>query len=78
MKKVSPKAICLEDDLLYSEDVVARHLTCKVKTIQAWRTRGGGVPFLKIGRLVRYRGKDIKYWMEGRLRSSTSEPRGAV
>lgn len=78
MKKAVQRAIHLDDDLLYSEDVVARHLTCKVKTLQAWRTRGGGVPFLKIGRLVRYRGRDVKSWMEGQLRSSTSEPGGTV
>lgn len=78
MKKVVLQAIRLEDDLLYSEDMVVRHLTCKVKTLQAWRTRGGGPSFIKIGRLVRYRGSDVKAWMERRVRNSTSEPRGAV
>lgn len=45
------------------------------KALQAWRVRGGGPPFLKIGRLIRYRESDLHSWLESRIRTSTSEMR---
>jgi hypothetical protein len=62
----------LQPDALYEEGHVAKAMRCNVKTLQAWRMRGCGPQFLKIGRLVRYRGSDIARWMETRLMCSTS------
>ena len=64
----------LQPDVLYEEGRVAKALRCNVKTLQAWRMRGCGPQYLKIGRLVRYRGSDIARWMETRLMCSTSSP----
>lgn len=63
----------LQSDLLYGEEHVARALRCSIKTLQAWRHRGGGPPYSKLGRLVRYSGKDVRSWLDARTRRSTSE-----
>lgn len=44
-------------------------------TLQKDRVAGGGIPFVRIGRLVRYRQSDVKAYL-GSLPSyrSTSEP----
>lgn len=44
-----------------------------VKTTQAERLRGSGVPYIKIGRLVRYRLSDVIAYEERQLRSSTTD-----
>lgn len=73
MGTVSGKAIRLDDETLYCESVISKALVCEEKTLQAWRSRGGGPPFVKIGRLVRYRGCDVKKWITSRTIRSTSE-----
>ena len=60
-------------DRLRDESAVARQLACEVKTLQAWRCRGGGPPFVKIGRLVRYRPEDVEQWIESRRAHSTGQ-----
>jgi excisionase family DNA binding protein len=42
-------------------------------TLEAWRTRGGGPSFLKLGKAVRYRTSDLEKFIESRLRNNTSE-----
>jgi Helix-turn-helix domain len=43
-------------------------------TLQKDRLRGGGIPFVRIGRLVRYRRSDVGRWLAGlRTLHSTSE-----
>ncbi len=44
------------------------------RTLQAWRVRGSGPNFLKIGRSVYYRRKDIDAWLDSKIRRSTSDP----
>ena len=73
MRTVSGKEIRLDDETLYCESVISKKLVCEEKTLQAWRSRGGGPPFVKIGRLVRYRGCDVKKWIASRTVRSTSE-----
>lgn len=58
---------------LLNETQVARRLHCEVKTLQAWRCRGGGPPFVKVGRLVRYNPSSVAAWIESREKHSTSE-----
>ena len=40
-------------------------------TLTTLRTRGGGPPFVKLGRRVFYRVQDLRAWRDARLRSST-------
>ena len=73
MKNNIKNSIRLDDEALYCESVISKTLVCEEKTLQAWRSRGGGPPFVKIGRLVRYRGCDVKRWIASRTVRSTSE-----
>lgn len=44
-----------------------------VATLNGWRTKGGGPPFAKINKSVRYRVVDLEKWMADRVVSSTAE-----
>lgn len=57
---------------LINESSVAIKLGCKVKTLQAWRARGGGPQFIKVGRLVRYEPEAVQAYIERRRVASTS------
>lgn len=44
------------------------------RTMEAWRLRGEGPPFVRISkRCVRYRIEDLEGWTAERVKSSTSE-----
>jgi predicted DNA-binding transcriptional regulator AlpA len=44
-----------------------------VSTLEKDRWEGGGPPYVKMGRLVRYRPSDVQAWLAQRVRQSTSE-----
>jgi predicted DNA-binding transcriptional regulator AlpA len=59
---------------LLSEKEAAGDLGFSIRTLQAWRVRGGGPPYVKVSaRCVRYRQSDLEEWIEERLRRSTSD-----
>jgi predicted DNA-binding transcriptional regulator AlpA len=59
---------------LLDEKQAAALLNVSVKALQAWRSRGGGPKFLKIGgRLVRYAMSDLESFVLDALRTSTSD-----
>lgn len=58
---------------LWTEKEAAVFLGVREKSLQAWRIRGGGPPFVKIGRLVRYRPSLIEEWLSSHERASTSD-----
>lgn len=43
------------------------------RTLQRMRLAGDGPPYLKLGRLVRYRESDLRAWLDGRARNSTAQ-----
>ena len=47
-----------------------------VKTLQNQRVTGDGIPFVKLGRSVRYRLSDVEAWEAARVRTSTSDTGG--
>jgi len=51
----------------------AEILGLKRTTLEAWRCRGGGPRFIKMGRAVRYRQRDLDVWIESCLRDNTVE-----
>ncbi len=59
---------------LLTEKEVEAEYGINHRTLQAWRVRGGGPKFLKIGRSVRYRRKDIAAWLDSQTKRSTSDP----
>ena len=60
-------------DELINEQEAARLRGQSVRTLQAERVKGGGCPFVKLGRSVRYRRSDIMDYIEQRVVSSTTE-----
>ncbi len=61
------------DPLLTTEET-ADYVGATPRTLEAWRLRGGGPPFVKVSkRMVRYRLSDVTKWIEQRVRTSTSD-----
>lgn len=57
---------------LLTPDQVASALGLSLRTLAAWRSsRRGGLPWVKVGRLVRYRRQDLTAWLESQLHTST-------
>jgi hypothetical protein len=61
-----------ENDLL-TETEAAQLRRPSVRTLQAERVRGGGCPFVKLGRSVRYRRADVLRFIESNVKVSTSQ-----
>jgi predicted DNA-binding transcriptional regulator AlpA len=50
---------------LLSQRQVAARLGLSARTIEGWRTRGVGPPFLRLSaRAVRYRTSDLEQWLD--------------
>ncbi len=61
-------------DALLKQRQAASLIGVSERTLECWRSRGGGPPFVKISRrAVRYRRKDIDQWVAERVQYSTSE-----
>jgi predicted site-specific integrase-resolvase len=59
--------------MLIRSEQAAKILDIQVSTLEAWRCRGGGPPFIKYGRAVRYREEDLEKFIEGKIQRNTSE-----
>lgn len=58
---------------LLNEVQAAAILDTSVGTLQVWRSTGRyKIPFIKIGRNVRYKRADLEAWIESRTRSTGS------
>jgi predicted DNA-binding transcriptional regulator AlpA len=55
------------DEPLWSEDEAATVLKVKPTTMTAWRNRGKGPAYVKVGRLIGYRASDIRAWLNSRI-----------
>ncbi len=66
----------LSDDpalVLLDQDRLAKLLGCSARTLERQRLEGTGVPFCRVGRLVRYRLLDVSEYLETQRRQSTSD-----
>jgi excisionase family DNA binding protein len=61
------------NDLLKAEEV-ANLTGLSVETLAQWRSQKRGIPYLKIGRAVRYDSADVQTYLEG-CRVSVSVPK---
>ena len=52
------------DTTWFNQRIVAAIRGCSLVTIERDRWAGTGVPFVKMGRLVRYRKIDIRNWLQ--------------
>ena len=56
---------------LLNEQEAAKELNIAPGTLSVWRSTGRyNLPFLKIGRNVRYRRTDLLAWLDARVRQS--------
>lgn len=62
------------DHVVLTTDQAATYLGLSPTTLETLRTRGGGPPFVKLGRRVVYRSEDLATWLAHRVRRSTSDP----
>ena len=56
-----------------NEAQAANFLNLSIRTLQAWRVRGGGPVFCRLGRCVRYRQRDLEAFLGARVCASTSQ-----
>jgi len=56
--------ISQDADALLREQDAADFLSLSVRTLQSWRIRLAGPPFVQVGRAVRYRRRDLVAWIE--------------
>jgi len=62
-------------DLLLTDRDVERVTGRARSTLQKDRVSGNGIPFIRLGRLVRYRQSDVTAYLDGLpSRRSTSDP----
>jgi excisionase family DNA binding protein len=59
-----PKTIEIERDALLGEVQAAKLLNLSTRTLQAWRIKGCGPVFVRAGRAIRYRKKDLDAWVD--------------
>lgn len=59
---------------LHTEKQEAQRLNVSVRTLQAWRYKGGGPSFIKVKSAVRYNPATTDAWLVERTRASTSDP----
>ena len=69
LEAVSPSAA-----ILWDENELSAKSGIAVSTLQKQRVRGDGIPFVKMGRLVRYRPQDCAAFFAKRVVQSTSQP----
>ena len=60
-------------DELLTEQSAAETLHLSVKTLQAWRVRGFGPAFVRLGQRVLYRASSLQEFIEANTFESTSE-----
>ena len=54
---------------LFDSATVAKMLGVKIETLEAWRCRGTGPAYIRVGRLPRYRPSAIEGYLQSRTRT---------
>jgi len=55
-------ALIVDPSALVTETDAARFLSVSIRTLQAWRVRGLGPPFVRVGRAIRYQRNALIAW----------------
>ena len=72
MKNIKPDG---RQSMLITKEA-AGYIGLKKTTLEAWRCRGGGPVFIKLGKAVRYRREDLDEFINSRARTNTSQTDG--
>jgi hypothetical protein len=59
-------ALTATEDELVTEVEIADFLKLSTRTLQSWRINNDGPPFVRVGRAIRYRLRDVVRWIEAR------------
>jgi hypothetical protein len=62
-------------EALVTEVQAADLLRLSVRTLQAWRSRAFGPAFVRAGRAIRYRRRDLFAWMDANTVCANETPR---
>ena len=65
-----------QPDPFRSQADAAAFMNLSERTLEAYRVKGGGPPYYKLGRRVCYKIGDLVEWVEGQRRTSTSQVGG--
>jgi excisionase family DNA binding protein len=65
--------VAADPDAALNENQAAEYLGVSVRTLQAWRVRGGGPPYVKIGRSVRYQRRALITFQQEHTVTSTTD-----
>lgn len=68
----TPSARATPTSPFMDEKMLCAHLNISPVTATKWRAKAYGPPFIKIGRLVRYRSADVETWLETRTRRTAT------
>lgn len=63
-----------ESAVAICESELARRANVSIAVIRKWRREKSGPRFLKLGRLVRYRVRDVEAWLELHTVESSTTP----
>ncbi|WP_246661613.1 helix-turn-helix domain-containing protein [Tardiphaga sp. vice304] len=61
-----------EFDHLLMEATAAKRLKVSPRTLQNWRIKGVGPSYIRAGRMIRYRSKDLTIWLTANTVSSAA------
>jgi hypothetical protein len=53
---------------------VARILGVEVETLGAWRRKGYGPPWYRIGKKIKYSAAELDVWMKAQMNAGTAPP----
>lgn len=62
----------VDPDALLTEVQVGQLLGLSIRTLQAWRARRAGPPFVQVGRAIRYRRSDVVSWIDANTMGSSA------
>lgn len=69
----------MPEPALWDDERLAERLSVARQTPRVWRLRGGGPPFIRIGRRPRYRPEDVEEWLNSQPRyQNTSQYPGTT
>ncbi len=70
---VPPHPAAADPEQKFNQNAAAAYLGSNPRTLEGWRVRDGGPRFIKVGRRVVYRRRDLDEWLAARERRSTSD-----